>query len=747
MKRREFLHKGSAAMAVAALASCRHVVDWKRLRLVAGANASELERTVLVDARALFEAATGSPVALVDETAEPGAFDVLVGTPESSSRVRPIASVASGAYHVSGSPPLVTISGADAEGARNGLYAFMEELGFRFFRDGDVVPELRGSAALELELEASPAFRFRGDMIWDNYLGPRRYCASVWNEGDWDRALLYMARNRLNFLEFYPPLEHVLHTVFPEAKGLDNGSVLKSEAKHALAKKVLARARALGIECMYVLSYGAFPEPVRALYPDLEWRNGFLCAHQPELMELTKKTWQVLVEELGTDHWYAIRHRGEEEQVYSDPCRSVTKAQGFLQAFAAMEEVDPEARITVWTWGERIPDLFEEFPANVRAVHIRHGMANVFGDRGEGREQSDGPADLPPERKWLSGQFTVFGGNETLLQTGWCDAATLAKDAVASAADPSCEGYFQWPEWSNTSVWLSDVIAKLAWSPTREPSLDAYARERHGALAEPFLAGFRPLLRAGNARFMNPPRKRLLVPFFLAAASLDVLREVRAGALTMMEHLDASSPRFVRDFVDLYTWLALRQAQTFEADAYLSHVEGESVTFEAARATWSALHAVLEQVPELGIVEAARSVAREGILADGVPAVEDAFWTLGCDFYRGYPLVMSPEAVELVYLDQLDRLETLVKDAHERGEVAALEEPGWFWHDFPDASWADAVRKLPSEDAVRFESVMRERLRLALSEPSTPPTARKLTLDPTLLELTLPEPRDTAVLP
>ena len=418
MKRREFLQRGSAAMAVAALASCRTVVEWKGLRLVAGANASEFERTVLVDARALFEAATGSPVALVDETVEPGAFDVLVGTPESSSRIRPVASAVPGAYHVAGSPPLVTIAGADAEGARNGLYAFMEELGFRFFRDGDVVPELRGSAALELELEASPAFRFRGDMIWDNYLGPRRYCASVWNEEDWERALLYMARNRVNFLEFYPPLEHVLHTVFPEAKGLDNGSVLQSDAKHALAKKVLTRSRTLGIECMYVLSYGAFPEPVRALYPHLEWRNGFLCAHQPELMELTKKTWQVLVEELGTDHWYAIRHRGEEEQVYSDPCRSVTKAQGFLQAFAVMEEVDPEARMTVWTWGERIPDLFEEFPANVRAVHIRHGMANVFGDRGEGREQNDGAADLPPERKWLSGQFTVFGGNETLLQTG-----------------------------------------------------------------------------------------------------------------------------------------------------------------------------------------------------------------------------------------------------------------------------------------------------------------------------------------
>ena len=88
---------------------------------------------------------------------------MLVGTPESSSRIRPIMSAAPGAYHVAGSPPLIVISGADAEGARNGLYAFMEEIGFRFFRDGDVVPTLRGSAGLELELEASPAFRFRGD--------------------------------------------------------------------------------------------------------------------------------------------------------------------------------------------------------------------------------------------------------------------------------------------------------------------------------------------------------------------------------------------------------------------------------------------------------------------------------------------------------------------------------------------------------------------------------------------------------
>ncbi len=111
----------------------------------------------------------------------------------------------------------------------------------------------------------------------------------------------------------------------------------KSSVKHALAARVLARGRALGIRFMYVLNYGFFPEPVRALYPGLEWANGHLCAHQPELAAMASRTWRTLVEELGTDHLYAIRHRGEEGQSYSDPCRSVTKAEGYRQAVDALQ--------------------------------------------------------------------------------------------------------------------------------------------------------------------------------------------------------------------------------------------------------------------------------------------------------------------------------------------------------------------------------------------------------------------------
>ncbi len=720
MKRREFIRQSSVALVGTALASCDDRAQWSDLRLMVGSDASELELTVARDAQSLFERAIGTPPPIVEELAAPGRLDVLLGTDESSTRISGahVPNAAGGFRVQTGESPNVVIAGRDAEGARNGLYTFMEQLGFRFFRDSDIIPELSGPdlsslSAVGAVVESEPAFRWRGDMIWDNYVGPRRYCSSVWTEDDWERALLFMARNRMNFLEFYPPLEHIYASVFPEAKGLDDGSVWKSEVKHTLAKKVLARARDLGIHCMYVLSYGAFPEPVRALFPGLEWRNGFLCAHQPELQELTAKTWRALIDELGTHHWYAIRHRGEEEQVYSDPCRSVTKAQGFLQAFSVMKELDPEARMTVWTWGERVPDLFERFPPDVRAVHIRHGMADVFADVSVGREQPDGRANLPRDRSWLSGQFTVFGGNETLLQTGWSDAAALARDAQASARDASCEGYFQWPEWSDTSVWLSDVVAKVAWNPISmdnvERALADYAHARHGAHATRFLETYLPLILGGNARFMYPPRKRLLNPYELSPASLSLLADVRRGAVEMMAPLGSH-----RDFIDAISWVGVRQAHALEADAYLRHAAGESAesSLSSARQTWEALHALLVQIPELSIVESVRSARRFGALS---ARIEDSFWTLACDFYRGYPLVLSPEAIELVNLAQLDGLARGIGDAEARGELALLEPAGWFWNDFPEPGWAESVRKLPSEDARVFEKVMRERIRAAAS--------------------------------
>lgn len=731
MRRRTFLAQSAAALLAAGATRCGAgqgaAGDWRSLRLVMGAEPSPVERAVLDDAANLFGRAIGAAVQVVGESSTWGPSDVLVGCPQTT-RTIPDGLVRSGGRSgeygvrasVSPDGPRVTIAGVDPEGARNGLYGWMERLGFGFFRDGEVIPTLAGAMPIDGagDFGSVPAFRWRGDMIWDNYLGPRRFCAAAWGEAEWERALLSMARRGLNFLEFYPPLEHVLALAFPKAAGLADGAVWKAADKHDMAVRAIARGRALGIRFMYVLNFGFFPEPVRALYPTLEWANGHLCAHQPELAEMAALTWRTLVQEFGTDHLYAIRHRGEEGQSYSDPCRSVTKAEGYRQAVAALRTVDPQATVTVWTWGEQVPDLFAALPDGVHAAHIRHGMGGVFADRGQGREQGDGRPSLPVGRPWLSGQFTVFGGNEASLQTPWSDARALARDARSSAADPACVGYFQWPEWNDASPWVSHVIARLAWAPDAFGALDtelgAYARARHGARSEAFVAGVLPILRDGHARFTSTPRKRLVVPYWLSADSIALVQAVRTGARTMAMAMETGegSPLFDRDVADVCEWLALRSTHVFEAEAWRRHRLGEPggalAALDAADDCWNALGRLLAAIPERSILEAA---ARAVETSEPSSRFVESFWVNGCDFYGGYPLVMSPEAIELVYRPQLARWRQLMTRADERDERTALEAPGWFWHDFPDPAWADVVGKLPSEDAAAFEQTMRGRLR------------------------------------
>ena len=461
---------------------------------------------------------------------------------------------------------------------------------------------------------------------------------------------------------------------------------------------------------------------MRRLYPELEWAGGgFLCAHQPELKELTRRAWRVMFDEFGTDHLCAIRHRGEEGQSYSDPCRSVTKAQGMTQAFEVLRELDPEVVATVWTWAEQMPDLFNELPIEIRAVHIRHGMGGMFSDVGAGREQPDGRPAVDAERRWLSGQFTLFSGSETLVQTAWSDPTTLAADARASAREPMCEGYFQWPEWTATSPWLSDTIARLAWDPVgfaRDPALASYAAVRHGEHSSLFLRGFQPLVDAGNARVMVTPRKRVVIPYFLSAAELDLLGRVREAVRAMWDAWPSdATPLLQRDLVDLITWAGVRQAQVFEADAYVGYRMADrarvGVSIEAALDSWGALQELLAEIPELSLLRTATRMASEAPLSE---TALDSFWVKACDFYKGYPLVLSPEAIDLVFADQCRRLGQALEGALDEARAVSLPEPCFFWHDFPNPVWAEVTVGIPAEDADTFEREMHRRLEEAFAE-------------------------------
>jgi hypothetical protein len=172
-----------------------------------------------------------------------------------------------------------------------------------------------------------------------------------------------------------------------------------------------------------------------------------------------------------------------------------------------------------------------------------------------------------------------------------------------------------------------------------------------------------------------------------------------------------STPLLDRDLGDLVTWVAVRQAQVFEAAAYVAALAGDRAAVQQAVTqaleAWDVARVLLGEVPELSIVGAARRMAATAPLSSHAV---DTFWVQACDFYRGYPLVLGPESIELVFREQCRRLGAALESALDAGSSPALPAPGFYWHDFPDPAWADVVVGMPAEDVRVFETEMRARL-------------------------------------
>jgi len=680
------------------------------LRLIGGIGATAVERAVMRDAAALLGRASGRDVGVAATADEPAVGEILVGHAASSAVLRRRAdwqcqSEVAGAYRVHRPAGAgIVVAGADAEGARNGLYALLTELGFGFCRDGDRIPQLAG---VELpggrELRAEPAYRWRGESFWDYYPGPRRFCASMWGAAQWERALLYLARNGLNLAEYHPPIHHTLALTFPDVPGLEDGDLWRARAKHDLAKRVVARGRALGIVFKYSLTYGGFSAAVRKHYPKLQWGNGFLCAGQPELAQFTARYWGKLIEELGTDHLYALYYRMEEGQSYSDTCVGLPKHEGFRQAVDVLRKLDPAAVVSVSDWGEKA-SIFDKLQPDVHACHVRHGMGGLFDDVGRGREQhGKGPAWDARKRWWVP--FTVFSAGEMQVQTAWSDAAALVADA--EQAREKAVGMVRWAEWSATSPWLCHVVARQGWAASAldvGAELRRYAQLRHGPRAQAYLAGFEPLWAGGNARIAHTPRKRLVVPWYASDGQRAFLARVRAGLKTMAAGLAGpSSPLFDRDLIDLAIWVAWRQAHTLEAAAYAAR---DPAPLTGALKTWDVLHRLLAQQPERSLLATVRAVAAEAPLSAGA---EKWLWW-GTNFYHGYALALTPLSVELVYRKQCAALQHRLS----RGVTEELPAPKWFWHNLDKAEEA-GVRRLPAIDAAEFEKTVKARFTAALA--------------------------------
>ncbi len=189
-----------------------------------------------------------------------------------------------GSYHIYRAPTdtggmISHIVGADAQGVRSGIYAFLEQMGCSFHLYGDILPD--GVAALPpvtFDIINAPRFAMRGMQLWNYWYVGR----DSWSYEDFDAYLTQFPKMGLNVFDFPLYLYEPLFTDYRYEGRLIDGHMLagintdlvrvgaeffanrarfvsldvpdnapqseRNAATIALMRKVFARARALGIK-------------------------------------------------------------------------------------------------------------------------------------------------------------------------------------------------------------------------------------------------------------------------------------------------------------------------------------------------------------------------------------------------------------------------------------------------------------------------------------------------------------------
>lgn len=178
-----------------------------------------------------------------------------------------------------GGAMIAVIAGADAEGTRSGVFAFLEELGCSFHLHGDILPErVAALPPLEFDIARTPRFALRGMQLWNYWYVGR----DSWSFEDYDAYLTQFPKLGLNLFDFPLYLYEPLFTGYRYQNHLVDGHVLagidtglariggdifagaprfsspdipgdapqdeRNRAAIALMRRVFARARELGIK-------------------------------------------------------------------------------------------------------------------------------------------------------------------------------------------------------------------------------------------------------------------------------------------------------------------------------------------------------------------------------------------------------------------------------------------------------------------------------------------------------------------
>ena len=176
------------------------------IRVSAGATDTHIRKLASRELVAYLGKLFTNPVRRVTGSA---ACEIVIGTPESNQRVAAAVELDKIAlpegrnqdqgYSIKTVGRTIYVAGRTDVGVLYGVYTLLEEYGAYFQIDGEVLPARAAFAVKKLDVSASPVFRYRGLLPWDNFL-----CGmSGYNLEDYKKLIDCATRMKLNMLQFH----------------------------------------------------------------------------------------------------------------------------------------------------------------------------------------------------------------------------------------------------------------------------------------------------------------------------------------------------------------------------------------------------------------------------------------------------------------------------------------------------------------------------------------------------------------
>ncbi|HUI91015.1 MAG TPA: hypothetical protein VLX68_02100 [Chitinivibrionales bacterium] len=517
------------------------------IKIKTGSPKSALESYVITDAVGFMSRMFSDTI---DTSGAGASFHIIIGTPSNNALVSqqvsgggislPAGKNASQGYAIKTVGGAIYLAAATDTGISAAVYDFLEQYGAYFLISGEILPPQTAFTIKNLSVTATPAFRYRGLLPWDNFL-----CGmSGWNEEDFRLFIDRMVRMRMNFLEFhfYPGMayynetysdgssatsDHVADwqnsfqpsqivgggafgsiTTFGTRQWWQNqakGAAVQSDSCQAMLRRVIDYARSRGLStvagfCLMQPRGGTFtmtntrgwdpmPDPLVAHNADLEVDR----FHRLEQIYPNSDYYWMWQAEAGGALWKTVTNDASATAMRNQYSYWVTDANkkgdidyGYL-FLQTVNKLTSAERSRIATGGWDMSELFNGYDRDCPKEIIFHGM-NSWDTRGGISEAANDYTFAKNGRRGWMTDWWEYDGLVWFPEFRVMKQETMYKSCAANAVEcVTLDG------WKQSGVEHNiRYLAEFAWNPalTGAQFYNEYCQKLYGAQALPVMANF-----------------------------------------------------------------------------------------------------------------------------------------------------------------------------------------------------------------------------------------------------------------